>query len=130
MAQSELLGLARSSLYDRAREDAPFARALMRRLDEEYTAHPFYGSRRMTAVRRRAGYPVNRKRVIRPMVRLGLQAIYPKPATSRPGAAPPVYPSLLRGVTVTAPDQVWSTDITYLRLDRGVWVLDGDSGLA
>ena len=91
----------------------------MQRLDEEYTAHPFYGSRRMTAMLQRAGYPVNRKRMIRLMVRLGLQAIYPKPATSRPGAAPPVYPYLLRGLTVTAPDQVWSTDITYLRLDRG-----------
>jgi putative transposase len=119
VAQSELLGLARSSLYYRAREDTPFVRALMRRLDEEYTAHPFYGSRRMTAVLRRAGYPVNRKRVIRLMGRLGLQAIYPKPVTSRAGAARQVYPYLLRGMTVTAPDHVWSTDITYLRLDRG-----------
>jgi len=63
------------------------------RIDREYTAHPFYGSRRMTAVLRRAGYPVNRKRVMR------LQAIYPKPATSTPHPDHQIYPYLLRGVT-------------------------------
>ena len=88
-------------------------------MDEEYTAHPFYGSRRMTAVLRRAGYPVNRKRVIRLMTELGLQAIYPKPATSQPSADHRVYPYLLRGMAVTVPDQVWSTDITYIRLTGG-----------
>ena len=75
-------------------------------MDEEYTAHPFYGSRRMTAVLRRAGYPVNRKRVIRLMTELGLQAIDPKRATSQPGADHRVYPYLLRGRAVTVPDQV------------------------
>ena len=85
----------------------------------------------MTAVLQRAGYPVNRKRVIRLMTEMGLQAIDPKPATSMPHPDHQVYPSLLRGVTVTAPDQVWSTDITYIHLPSGfgylVAILDGYS---
>jgi putative transposase len=118
-AQCELLGLSRSHWYDRATEPNPLTLELMRRLDEEYTAHPFYGSRRMTAVLRRAGYAVNRKRVLRLMRQMGLAAIYPKPALSRPDPDRCIYPYLLRGVTVTGPDHVWSTDITYLRLSRG-----------
>ena len=73
----------------------------------------------MTAVLRRAGYPVNRKRVIRLMAELGLRAIYPRPATSQPQANHQVYPYLLRGMEVTEPDHVWSTDITYIRLTGG-----------
>ena len=119
VAQCELLGLARSGWYYAAVPESVLNQELMRRMDEEYTAHPFYGSRRMTAVLRRAGYPVNRKRVIRLMAELGLQAIYPKPATSQPGADHRVYPYLLRGMAVTVPDQVWSTDITYIRLTGG-----------
>lgn len=119
VAQCELLGLARSGWYYAAAPESVLNQELMRRMDEEYTAHPFYGSRRMTAVLRRAGYPVNRKRVIRLMAELGLQAIYPKPATSQPGADHRVYPYLLHGMAVTVPDQVWSTDITYIRLTGG-----------
>ena len=103
--------------------NGPLNRALnlerMRRLDEEDTAPPFYGSRRMTAVLRRAGCAVNRKRVVRLMRQMGLAAIYPKPALSRPDPDHRLYPYLLRGVTVTGPDHVWSTDITYIRLRRG-----------
>jgi len=117
--QCELLGLNRSTWYDRATEPSALNLELMRRLDEEYTAHPFYGSRRMTAVLRRAGYAVNRKRVLRLMRQMGLAAIYPKPALSRPDPDHRLYPYLLRGVAVTGPDQVWSTDITYIRLLRG-----------
>lgn len=114
-----LLGLARSGWYYAAVAESVLNQELMRRMDEEYTAHPFYGSRRMTAVLRRAGYPVNRKRVVRLMAELGLQVIYPKPATSQPGADRRVYPYLLREMAVTVPDQVWSTDITYIRLTGG-----------
>ena len=117
--QCQLLGLSRSTWYERASEPSPLNGELMRRLDEEYTAHPFYGSRRMTAVLRRAGYAVNRKRVLRLMRQMGLAAIYPKPALSRPDPDHRHYPYLLRGVTVTGPDHVWSTDITYIRLLRG-----------
>ena len=119
VAQCDLLGLSRSTLYERAAEPSVLNLELMSRLDEEYTAHPFYGSRRMTAVLRRAGYPVNRKRVMRLMGRMGLSAIYPKPALSNPNPDHRVYPYLLRGVTITRPDHVWSTDMTYLRLRRG-----------
>ena len=119
MTQCDLLGLSRSTWYERASEPSPLNGELMRRLDEEYTAPPFYGSRRMSAVLRRAGYTVNRKRVLRLMRQMGLAAIYPKPALSRPDPDRCIYPYLLRGVTVTGPDHVWSTDITYLRLSRG-----------
>lgn len=130
-AQCDLLGLPRSTWYDRVAEPSPLNLELMRRLDEEYTAHPFYGSRRMTAVLRRAGYAVNRKRVLRLMGQMGLAAIYPKPTLSCPDPDHRLYPYLPRGVTITGPDHVWSTDITYLRLLTGfvylVAILDGYS---
>jgi len=130
-AQCDLLGLPRSTWYDQATVPNAWNLEVMRRLDEEYTAHPFYGSRRMTAVLRQAGYAVNRKRVMRLMRQMGLAAIYPKPALSRPDPDHRVYPYLLRGVTITGPDHVWSTDITYLRLLGGfmylVAILDGYS---
>lgn len=119
VAQCDLLGLPRSTWYDRWAGPSPLNLELMRRLDEEYTAHPFYGSRRMTAVLRRSGYAVNRKRVMRLMRQMGLAAIYPKPTLSSPNRDHRLYPYLLRGVTITHPDQVWSTDITYLRLHTG-----------
>ncbi len=118
-AQCDLLGLNRSTWYDRPAEPSALNLELMRQLDEEYTAHPFYGSRRMTAVLRRTGHAVNRKRVLRLMRQLGLTAIYPKPVLSHADSDQRFYPYLLRGVTVTGPDHVWSTDITYIRLLRG-----------
>ena len=131
VAQCQLLGLSRSGWYASPVPEAGLNQELRRRIDQEYTAHPFYGSRRMTAVLRRAGYPVNRKRVIRLMAEMGLQAIYPKPATSTPHPDHQVYPYLLRGVTVTVPDQVWSTDITYIHVPGGfvylAAILDGYS---
>jgi putative transposase len=92
---------------------------LCRLLDEEYTNHPFYGSRRMVVILRQAGYLVNRKRVQRLMRKLGLAGMAPGPKTtvSQPGHK--IYPYLLRGVAVTRPNQVWSTDITYIRLANG-----------
>ena len=127
--QCELLGLNRSTWYDRAAEPSALNLTLMRRLDEEYTAHPFYGSRRMTAVLRRSGHAVNRKRVMRLMRQMGLAAIYPKPVLSHADPDHRVYPYLLRGVPVTGPDHVWSTDITYIRLLGGfvylAAILDG-----
>src|SRR5205085_12676495 len=87
---------------------------LMRLLDEQYTACPFYGSRRMTAELARRGEVVNRKRVQRLLRLMGLEAIYPKPRLSAPGAGHRVYPYLLRGVAVERPGHVWSADITYV----------------
>ena len=98
MTQCQLPGLSRSSWYAAPVVESVLNQELRGRIHREYTAHPFYGSRRMTAVLRRAGYPVNRKRVIRLMAEMGLQAIYPKPALSRPHPDYQVYPYLLRGV--------------------------------
>lgn len=92
---------------------------LMRLLDEEYTHHPFYGSRRMTAWLQRQGYPVNRKRIQRLMRMLGIAAIYPKPKLSHRDQEHERFPYLLRDVDITYPNQVWCTDITYIRLLRG-----------
>ena len=117
--QCELLGLARSSLYyEPAGETAENLR-LMRLIDGEYTAHPFFGSRRMTAWLLRHGEEVNRKRVQRLMRLMGLEAIYPKPRLSAAGRGHRVFPYLLRGAAVERPDQVWSADITYVPLARG-----------
>jgi len=117
--QCELLGLARSSLYyEPAAETAENLR-LMRLIDEEYTAHPFLGSRRMAAWLAGQGEAVNRKRVQRLMRLMGLEAIYPKPRLSAASPGHRVFPYLLRGVTVERPDQVWSADITYVPLPSG-----------
>lgn len=92
----------------------------MRRIDRLYTEHPFYGSRRMTAGLRQQGVLVNRKHVQRLMRQMGLEAIYPTPRRRGAGQQEHrVYPYLLRGVAITHPDQVWSTDITYVPLERG-----------
>jgi putative transposase len=118
-----LLGLNRSSLYyEPAAESAENLR-LMRLLDEQYTACPFYGSRRLTAWLVQKGEPVNRKRVQRLLRIMGLEAIYPKPRLSVPGRGHRIYPYLLRGVRIERVDQVWSTDITYVPLPSGFMYL-------
>jgi putative transposase len=115
------LGLARSSWYYQPRPPAATPQALLDRLDAQYTRTPFYGTRRMTAWLRREGYAVNRKRVRRLLALLGLETLYPKPRTSTPAPGHRLYPYLLRGVPITHTDQVWSSDITYVRLAQG-WV--------
>jgi putative transposase len=117
--QCELLGLNRSSLYYEAAPETAANLRLMRLIDEEYTAHPFYGSRQMTAWLTRHGEAVNRKRVQRLMRLMGLEAIYPKPRLSAAGRGHRIFPYLLRGVAVARPDQVWSADITYVPLASG-----------
>jgi putative transposase len=117
--QCALLGLARSTLYDQPLGASAENLQLMRLLDEQYTVTPFYGLRRMTAWLRGQGYTVNRKRVARLMRVMGLEALYPKPRLSQPAAGQMIYPYLLRGVTVERINQVWSADITYIRLQGG-----------
>jgi putative transposase len=95
----------------------------MRLLDEEYTAHPFLGSRRLTPWLITQGAQVNRKRVRRLLRLMGLEAIYPKPKLSTAGRRRRIYPYLLRDVRIERPDQVWSTDITYVPLARGFMYL-------
>jgi putative transposase len=117
--QCDLVGLARSSLYYRARGESEENLELMRSIDEAYTRWPFYGVRRMTAHLRRTGRGVNPKRVRRLMRLMGLEAIYPRKRLSGPGEGHKRYPYLLAGVEVARPNQVWSADITYIRLRRG-----------
>jgi len=117
--QSELAGISRSSLYYVARPETAENLVLMRLLDEQYTATPFYGVRKMKEVLRKAGFPVGPKRVRRLLHVLGLQTIYQRPNLSRPAPGHRIYPYLLRGVVVDRPNQVWSSDITYIRLRGG-----------
>jgi putative transposase len=121
--QCALLGLNRSSLYHEPAGETAENLRLMRLLDEAYTAHPFYGSRRLTAWLVSQGEAVNRKRVQRLLRVMGLEAIYPKPRLSTAGRGHRVYPYLLRGVAVERPDQVWSADITYVPLAGGFMYL-------
>ena len=117
--QCALLGLARSSWYYRPTPLSAEDRLLMNLIDEQYTRLPFYGSRRMVFSLRALGYTVNRKRVQRLMQAMGIHGVSPGPDTSRRHPEHIVYPYLLRGVAVVKPDQVWSTDITYIRLAQG-----------
>lgn len=123
--QCALAGVARSSFYARGQERERPADdlAVMRLIDEEYTRHPFYGSRRMVLFLACRGVTVNRKRVQRLMRVLGLAGMAPGPNTSRTHPAHRTYPYLLRGVHVQRPNQVWSTDITYLPMARGFMYL-------
>jgi putative transposase len=117
--QCELLGVNRSGLYYQAVGESKENLLLMRLLDEQYTRAPFYGSRKMTAWLANEGHAVNRKRVRRLMEVMGIEAVYPKPKLSQPGEGHRIYPYLLRGTTVDRVDQVWSTDITYIRMAEG-----------
>lgn len=119
LRQCELVGLARSSYYYQPAGESAENLALLRWLDEQYTRTPFYGVRRMTAVLREQGHRVNPKRVRRLLRTLGLEALYPRPRTSVPTPGHRVYPYLLRGLPIERPNQVWSTDITYIRLRGG-----------
>jgi len=115
-----LLGLPRSSWYYPPAPVDAATLTLLRLLDEQYTRTPFYGVRRMTAwLREDQGFAVGPKRVRSLLRQLGLMALYPKPGTSVPHPDHRVYPYLLRGVPIVRPDQVWSTDITYIRLRGG-----------
>jgi len=118
--QCDLLGLSRSSWYFQpcAEEDQENL-ALMRAVDEEFTKHPFFGSRQMRNVLRRQGWLVNRKRVQRLMRKMGLVSVAPKPGLSKPAPGHKIYPYLLRNLAVTRPNQVWCSDITYIRLRGG-----------
>ena len=117
--QCELAGLARSKLYYEPVEESAEDLELMRWIDEQYTRTPFYGSRRMVIGLNEHGWQVSRKRVQRLMRRMGLEAIYPKPRLSEPTPGHRIYPYLLRNVKIERPNQVWSSDITYVRLRGG-----------
>ena len=117
--QCELLGVSRASLYYRPVGWSSYNLELMRLLDRQYTKTPFYGVEKMTAWLRREGHAVNPKRVRRLLRAMGLEAIYPKPHLSRPHPEHRVFPYLLAGLTIQRADQVWATDITYIRMRQG-----------
>jgi len=120
--QCELIGLSRASYYRGTGLGAQETREnleLMRVIDEEYMAHPFYGRRSMRLALRRRGYVVSGKRVRRLMRKMGLKSVAPKPNTSAPAPGHKIYPYRLRGLVIERPDQVWCADITYIRLANG-----------
>ena len=117
--QCELLGLARASFYYQPVGESEQNLRYMRLIDEQYTKTPFYGVPRLTAWLRSEGYRINPKRVARLMTKMGLAAIYPKPTASVMGKPSKTYPYLLKGLNIIRPNQVWATDITYIRLTGG-----------
>ena len=117
--QCGLLGVARSSLYRPPRPANDDDLALMRRIDELFTAWPFLGSRRMAAMLRAEGHAINRKHVQRLMRRMGLAALGPKPHTTKPTPGHRIFPYLLRNLAIDRPNQVWAADITYVPIGRG-----------
>lgn len=117
--QCQLLGLSRSTYYYESCGEDPLNIELSHKIDELYTEFPFYGSRRMCEALIKIGYLVNRKRISRIMDRMGLTAIYPKKNLSKRNPEHRIYPYLLRNVEINRVNQVWSTDITYVRLREG-----------
>ncbi len=117
--QCALLGISRSSVYYRPRATSLEDLAVMKLMDQQYLATPFYGSRRMTVWLQRQGRPMSRKRVQRLMRTMGLRAIFRRPRTSQPAAGHKVYLYLLGGMEITRPNQVWAADITYIPMARG-----------
>jgi putative transposase len=113
------VGLARSSWYYTPCGETAENLTLLRLLDEQYTKTPFYGVERMTAWLRQHGYAVNPKRVRRLLRLMGVEALYPKPCLSRPAPGERRYPYLLRERTIRQVNEVWSTDITYVRMHQG-----------
>lgn len=117
--QCELLGLSRASWYYQSASETPYNEHLMRLIDRQFTEMPYYGVRRMTAWLRTQGEAVNPKRVRRLMRKMGLEALYPKPNLSKPADNIRRYPYLLKEMMIEAPNQVWSTDITYIPMPQG-----------
>ena len=117
--QCELIGLARSSYYYRQTKTDKENNNLMSLIDKQYTKTPFYGERRITDALKSLGYSVNHKRIGRLMRVMGIEAIYPKPRLSKANRESLKYPYLLRGLSIEWPNQVWSTDITYIALRNG-----------
>jgi putative transposase len=117
--QAKLLKLSRSSVYYRPRSVSPGDLAIMRRIDELHLEYPFAGSRMLRDLLRGEGIESGRQRVARMMKRMGIEALYRRPNTSKPAPGHKIYPYLLRGLAVTRPNQVWAMDITYIPMARG-----------
>ena len=121
--QCALLNLARSGVYRSGPATSTDDLALMRRIDELHLKWPFYGSRRMVFELNQAGHGLNRKRVQRLMRVMGIEALVPRPGTSKAAPSHRIYPYLLRGVSITEPNHVWASDITYIPMAQAfcIW---------
>ena len=117
--QAEILQLSRSSLYYRPWPVPPADLAIMRRIDELHLDYPFAGSRMLRDLLCAEGIPIGRQRVATMMRRMGIEAIYRRPNTSKPALGHKIYPYLLRSIAVERPNQVWAMDITYIPMARG-----------
>jgi len=117
--QADLLSISRRSLYYQPVPPSPEEVAVKHRIDALYTAHPFYGSRNVTVILNEEGVLINRKRVQRYRREMGIAGMTPGPNLSKRAAQHRIYPYLLRGVTAAAPNAVWGSDITYIRLKSG-----------
>ncbi len=117
--QCEMLGVARSGVYRKPRSVNDNDLEAMRRIDALFTARPFFGARRIARTLSEEGFPIDRKRVRRLMRQMGIEALGPKPRTTKPAPAHKIYPYLLRDLTIDRPNPVWAADITYIPLPRG-----------
>ena len=118
-AQAKLLGISRSSLYYRPRPPSEKEVRIKHRIDEIYTQHPFYGSRKIQKQLEREGEIIGKNTIAKYMRQMGISAIYPGPNLSKRQQADQIYPYLLRHVTPEYPNHVWGTDITYIRMQKG-----------
>src|SRR5712692_1756342 len=117
--QAEILKLSRSGLYYRPRPVCPADLAIMRRLDALHLDYPFAGSRMLRDLLRGEGVAIGRQHVATLMKRMGIEALYRRPNTSKPAPGHKIYPYLLRGLTIGRPNQAWAMDITYVPMARG-----------
>jgi putative transposase len=117
--QAKALNISRGSVYYKPRPVSAEDLALMRRIDELHLEHPFAGSRMLRDLLNREGVEIGRRHVAALMKRMGVEAIYRRPNTSKPAPGNKIYPYLLRGMKVDRPNQVWAMDITYIPMARG-----------
>jgi putative transposase len=117
--QAKVLSISRGSVYYKPRPVSAEDLAIMRRIDELHLEFPFAGSRMLRDLLGREGFEIGRQRVATMMKRMGIEAIYRRPNTSKPAPGHKIYPYLLRGVRVERPNQVWAMDITYIPMARG-----------
>jgi len=117
--QARLIGIARSSVYYRAQPVSEAVQLLMRRIDELHMEFPFAGARMLACLLRREGHGLGRRRVRTLMKRMGIEALYCKPNTSRRNAQHKIWPYLLRGMTINRANQLWALDTTYIPMARG-----------
>ncbi len=127
--QCSLIGISRSGIYYEPTVDDGEDLILMKIMDQQYLERLFYGIRKMVIALEEHGYCVNRKRVVRLMHQMGIEAIYPKPNLSVSNPEHRKYPYLLRNVKIESPNQAWSADITYIPLEWWIWLSHCNHGL-